>query len=236
MIKSGGIVNRNGSQCKCPQRERKFIPDEAEPAIISTMIDAKWTAISYFVEENRSLRSRYDEDIRYLAKEHKLGIGKHFSERMILVLAESLHNAQRDRKSDHFEFNVFGSNNIKDLFIVSGLWWSREHISISPAFLQSLCPATRLLFPKTKKLAGTWEHSGKVSSKSEKGKSVDLRQRFRSRTLRCTTFAPFKIISKHPPKIEGLTCLWDISALSFGGRECQREIFSLMRTPEATGG
>lgn len=55
----------------------------------------------------------YDVNFIILVEEHGLSVGEELCEMMDFVLADPLHNVQRDRNGNHTEYGVLDLNDMK---------------------------------------------------------------------------------------------------------------------------
>lgn len=113
--KTGNSPLGNGADVGAHKMEEEDIVDENETAVSSTLRKDKRTALSKRFKTMAPFGFIYDMDFGNLAEEHDIDARSHMSEKLGILLAEPSYSVQRDRNSDHAEYFLSGSNNMKDM-------------------------------------------------------------------------------------------------------------------------
>lgn len=88
---------------------------EIKPCSILTLSREEKTLMSKLIKEMASLCSFCNMNIRNLSEQHDIGVREDLSANVYFVLAERLYNVWRDQKDYHEKYDLFSSNDMKDL-------------------------------------------------------------------------------------------------------------------------
>lgn len=144
------ILKTRGSAGSQGIRELHIV-DKIEPATSSTLGEDIISAMSKPVKEMVPLCFSYFVDFKNSAREHKLGVGEDPSGKANFFQASHSHKLRGARKDCNAECAMFGSNNMKDMVIVSNTLRTREQMVTCSAPLYKLSSGTGLLLPNKRK-------------------------------------------------------------------------------------
>lgn len=121
------LVLRTGTNVDAQEMKEEYIADNGKSAASSTLSQAKRTIIVKLVEEIASLCSIYDIDLRNLASE-RIGVKS-----WTFFLAEQQYGVRRDQNDIHIQYDVFGSDEMRDM--AKSLGTSRSSWGVSTSLL-----------------------------------------------------------------------------------------------------
>lgn len=94
--------------------------NDIETAVSSTLSEEGKIEVSKLVKQMDFLCSIYDADFRVLVEEKRSGVGEDLSAHVDFVLIDQLYNVPTNRKNEHADYDVFGSNDLKNVAKVLG--------------------------------------------------------------------------------------------------------------------
>lgn len=133
-----------------------YIVDGSEPAESLTLSEKRRTSISKLVKAMDRLCSICKTDFRSWVEQHELGVGEEIGGEVDFILPDSSYNARSDQKHDQVEYDMFRSNDVKDMLRVL------EVVMKLGAYRQVLCPALqfalcyRVLDSEKRKVSGRY--------------------------------------------------------------------------------